>query len=152
MEKLYKRKTKLTGYIKFVKQWKQRNGILDDLKLKDTTNINKKQKSPKNVCAKLQNNILKGQQNESHHINIEIETQSSILNCYLKTTQLSRRHEHDLKWIDRYGGKCKDELIKPHTIKLRNLKEKQESNELKQRAAIKKTKSQIKYDTTNVLS
>jgi hypothetical protein len=54
--------------------------------------------------------------------------------------------------INRYDGKCKDELVKPHTIKLRNLKEKQKSNALKQRAAITKTKSQIKYDPTNVLS
>ncbi len=38
-------------------------------------------------------------------------------------------------------------MVKTHTIRLRKLKEKQESNELKERA----TTSQIKYDTTNVV-
>jgi hypothetical protein len=101
LEKLCNGKTKLTVYIIFLKQCKQHNEILDDLKLKDTTNINKKQKSPKKLCSKSQNNTLQNQQNQLHCINIEIEAQTSILNCYLKTTQLSRRHEHGLKWINR---------------------------------------------------
>jgi hypothetical protein len=53
--------------------------------------------------------------------------------------------------INKYDGNFKEELVKTHTIRLRKLKEKQESNELKERATKTKTTSQIKYDTTNVV-
>ncbi len=81
LEKLYKKNTKLTEHIQFLKQYKQHNVIPNFLKLKDTTEINKNQKLLKQTMHKIRNNTLQSQQNQLNYIISEIQTQTSILNC-----------------------------------------------------------------------
>jgi hypothetical protein len=152
LEKLYKKKTKLTEHINFLEQCKQHNLIPNGLKLKDTTKINRNEKLLKQTMHKIRNNTLQNQRNQLNYINNEIKTQTSILNTYLKISQPLRQHENDLKWINKYDGKFKHDLIETHIKKLNELQEKEERNELRQRTTITKSNPQNNYDTTNVIN
>ena len=73
------------------------------------------------------------------------------MNQYLLATQISKQHLDELKWINRYNGKFKDDLIKIHLNKLKILKERQKPNELQQaKSRTTKTKSQIQYGTASI--
>jgi hypothetical protein len=148
LEKLYKKKTKEEQHVEFLQQCKQQNLIPNGLKLKNTTNLYKNQELLRQTIFKIRNNLLQDKLKQLKYINIEVKTQVSILNSYLKTSQPSRQHQNDLRWMNKYDQNFKNELIINHNKKLEALKAKQ----LKQQARINNVNPTNITDTTNVIN
>ena len=99
---------------------------------------------------KIRNNTLQHKQKQLKYLNIEIDTQHSILINYLKASQPTRIHEDDLKWINKFDKKFEKNLIEKHNKKIRMLKEKQTPTQSETRTKTK-INSKITQDTSNVI-
>jgi hypothetical protein len=132
LEKLYKKRTKLEQHTIFLKKCKQLNLIPNGLTLKNTTNLPKSQQILNNTMYKLRNNSLQQKQKQLKFIETEIRTQESILKCYLETTEPNRRHQDDIKWINKYDGKFKEKLIINQSKKIEELKKEQNKSQIQQ--------------------
>ena len=126
LERLFKKKTKLEQHVEFLQQCKQHDLIPKGLTLKNTTKSMKNDKVLKSTMYKIRNNVLEDQQKQLRYIRININTQLSILNLYLRKDKPLRNPEEDLKWINRYTGKFEENLINKHNHKLERLKSQQE--------------------------
>ncbi|CAF3367010.1 unnamed protein product [Rotaria sp. Silwood2] len=101
---------------------------------------------------KIRNNTLQHKQNQLRYINIEINTQNSILNHYLRTSQPTRQHQDDLRWINKFNENFENKLIEKHDKKIKILKE-NEVQQLSTKPQTTKTmNSKITYDTSNVIN
>ncbi|CAF4179311.1 unnamed protein product [Rotaria sp. Silwood2] len=101
---------------------------------------------------KIRNNTLQHKRNQLRYINIEINTQNSILNHYLRTSQPTRQHQDDLRWINKFNENFENKLIEKHDKKIKILKE-NEVQQLSTKPQTTKTmNSKITYDTSNVIN
>ena len=146
LEKLYKKKTKDEQHIIFLQYCKQNNLIPHGFRLKNTTDSNKNQKLLLQTMFKIRNNTLQIKQTQLKSINIEINTQVSILNQYLKASQPTRQHQDDLKWMNKYDENFKNKIIINHDKKVKKLKEEQ------QLITNINSNPTITPDTTNVIN
>ena len=106
LKRLYKKRTKSTEHIQFLKQYKKHNLVPNGLKLKHTTTINKNQKLLETVVYKIRNKTLKNQ------VNILKSQLKTILNSLM--LQPERQHQNNVKWINKCDEKYKNKLIKTH--------------------------------------
>ncbi|CAF1215941.1 unnamed protein product [Rotaria sordida] len=83
---------------------------------------------------------------------MEINTQNSILNHYFKTSQPTRQHQDDLRWINKFNENFENKLIKKHDKKIKLLKEKQVQPQSTKPQTTKPMNSKITYDTSNVIN
>ena len=152
LEKLYKKQTKLEQSIKFLVQCKQHDLIPNGFKIKNTTNINKNEKLIRQTMCKIRNNTLKYKQQQLTLNNIEINTQNTILNLYLKTAQPIRDNQNDLLWINKYDKNFRNKLIKGHERKIMNSQKKQENEQSTPTTTTNTKKTSIANDTPNVVN
>ena len=148
--KLYKKRTIEKQNIRFLIQCKQHNLVPNGFKLENTTNLTKNEKLLRQTMYKIRNNILL--QKQLKYINIEISTQNSILNHYLKTSQPTRQHHDDLRWINKFNENFENNLIKKHNKKIKILKEKQVQQQSGIPYTTKTMSSKITYDASNVIN
>ncbi|CAF1230956.1 unnamed protein product [Rotaria sordida] len=95
---------------------------------------------------KLRNNLLNYQFKQQRNINIEINTQLSIIKWYLEDAEPSRQRTNDLEWINKYDQSPRAKLRKKHNEKLQKLIDKHDLK-LKRSAKIITTN-----DTSNVVN
>ncbi|CAF4865100.1 unnamed protein product, partial [Rotaria magnacalcarata] len=101
---------------------------------------------------KIRNNTLQHKQKQLRYINIEINTQNSILNHYFKTSQPTRQHQDDLRWINKFNENFENKLIEKHDKKIKTLKENQVQQQSPKPQTTKTMNSKITYDTSNVIN
>ena len=155
MEKLHKKRTIEKQNINFLVQCKQHNLILNGFKLKNITNLNKKEKLLRQTMYKIRNNTLQHKQKQLKYINSEIDTQNSILDHYLKASQPTGRHTNDLRWMNKFNKNFENKLVKKHEKKIKILKEKhieQQPTKPKTRNTRNMINSKTTYDTSNVIN
>ncbi|CAF1545313.1 unnamed protein product [Adineta ricciae] len=106
----------------------------------------------KQVEIKIRNNILQNQKKSLRWLRIDTNTQESLLKHYLATTHPSRNHENDVRWMNTYKGNFKDELMKNHQRKLRELIEEKEIMTKGNNPKLNKKNTSIPTTISNVVN
>ena len=118
LERLYVKQSKLEEHINFLKACKSNNLIPNGLQLKDTTRIYKNSQILQSTMSSMRNNLLEFQCKQKRLNAIEINTQISILQWYLKDVQPQRKHNEDLKWINKRDGRPRLKMKTKHQKKI----------------------------------
>jgi hypothetical protein len=104
-----------------LKECKCNQLIPKGLRLKTTTLNTRNIQLIHNTSVKFRNNLLDYRYKEQRMINIEIETQNSIMKRYLEDTQPQRQHNYDLHWINKHDILPKQTLRRRHKRTLQYL-------------------------------
>lgn len=145
IEKLYQKRMRINEQINFLRKCKENNVIPKGLNLKNVTKNHKNDQLLKRTSEQMRNNLLNEKFKQQKFINIELNTQLSIIQRYLKDSQPNRQHSNDLQWINKHDKTPRDKLIEIHQRKLNDLiiKERQAANNNYPNIRIKKKRNVI---------
>jgi hypothetical protein len=148
IETIFQKKMKIDEHIIFLKKCKQNNVIPKGLYIKNTTHHHKNDQLLNKTMQQLRNNLLDFNYKQQRFMNIELNTQLSILKLYLEDIQPHRLHDNDLKWINKHDKLPRQKLKKTHENKLKSLinKKQQLNNQIINNPNISNV------DTSNVIN
>ena len=121
LEKLMLKLTKIETHIQFLQECKKHNVIPRGMSLKCTSNVYKNKKLIKETMYKVRDNILESRLKQLRQNRINVKTQRTILEIYMKTEQPLRDHHSDLSWINQRAEEIRNKLKNKHDKKLKKL-------------------------------
>ena len=120
VEKLHQKLMKINQHIDFLKKCKKAGVIPNGMRINNTTCVGKNTHLIYTTMIKIRNNTLEWKYKQNKLLLIEIATQESILNIYMKKAHPHRDHAYDLNWMNKHDNKKKDFIIKKHLKKFIN--------------------------------